>query len=110
MLGKESVASCYTAENRLRRNRRTTHVNPGSRCIATDNILRRNEAKDNRKIPWSVLTFGPVAEVTDPPRMLTQCVPRCQRTLGGVGRGRAAMRMYRCARIARCKPILVSGT
>src|SRR6266853_4165514 len=87
MLGKESVASCYTAENRLRRNRRTTHVNPGSRCIATDNILRRNEAKDNRKIPWSVLPFGPVAEATDPPRMLTQCVPRCQRTLGGVGDG-----------------------
>jgi hypothetical protein len=83
MLGKESVASCYTAENRLRRYRRITHVNLGSRCIATENILRRNEAKDNRKIPWSVLPFGPVAEATDPPRMLTQCVPRCQPTLGG---------------------------
>jgi len=25
--------------------------NPGSRCVAQENILRRNEAKDNRKIP-----------------------------------------------------------
>jgi len=48
------------------------------------NYLRRNGAKDNRKIPWSVLPFGPFAEAFDPPRMLTQCVHGCQRTLGWV--------------------------
>ena len=70
MLGKESVALLHETLLPMHR---------------SENILRRNEAKDNRKIPWSVLPFGPVAEATDPPRMLTQCVPRCQRTLGGVG-------------------------
>src|SRR5258705_13355924 len=50
----------------------------------SENILRGNEAKDNRKIPWSVLLFGNHTGGSNPPRMLTQCVPGCQRTLGRV--------------------------
>ena len=34
------------------------------------------------KYPWSVLLCGTFAEACDPPRMLTQCVHRCQRTPG----------------------------
>jgi len=69
MLGKESVALLHETLLPMHR---------------SENILRRNEAKDNRKIPWSVLLFGKHTGVSNPPRMLTQCVPGCQRTLGRV--------------------------
>jgi len=55
------------------------------RCTVQETILRRSEAKDNRKIPWSVLLYGQDAEAFDPPRMLTQCVRPCQRTRPSAG-------------------------
>src|SRR5258705_25265 len=53
MLGKESVACCCAAEVRFRFLLQGTRAASlcQSRCIAQENILRRNEAKDNRKIP-----------------------------------------------------------
>jgi hypothetical protein len=68
MLGKESVAACCAAEIRDGECSAVTWVS--SRQLK--NILRRIEAKDNRKIPWSVLPFGKHTEVSNPPRMLTQ--------------------------------------
>jgi len=36
-----------------------TNPEPWSRCVAQETILRRNGAKDNRKIPWYLLLCGP---------------------------------------------------
>jgi hypothetical protein len=55
-----------------------TRAFPGRRCTSRQNFKKYREAKDNRKIPWSVLLFGKDAGAPNPAGMLTQCVRQCQ--------------------------------
>jgi len=78
MPGKESVALLLRGGNLPQPNlRRVKTLGPAAslKRIFCDATRRRTI----EKYPWSVLLFGRDAEASCPPRMLTQCVGRCQR-------------------------------